>query len=147
MKESFCEILLDYLPSVSELEDFYLTTIANCVLNSLLSYIAIMLNIAKIHAVRKTSSLPQVLSHSSPSQIPGTCDSQACCGCGDLNVDVKYNWSFFNIFVPLDIYSRIMVVLGVLGVILTTTVFVRIYFAVRRHKNQIQVLQVRQVTQ
>ena len=100
MKESFCEILLDYLPSDSELEDFYLTTIANCVLNSLLSYIAIMLNIAKIHAVRKTSSLPQVLSHSSPSQIPGTCDSRACCGCGDLNVDVKYNWSFFNIFCP-----------------------------------------------
>ena len=54
---------------------------------------------------------------------------------------------FLIFFVPLDIYSRIMVVLGVLGVILTTTVFVRIYFAVRRHKNQIQVLQVRQVTQ
>ena len=54
---------------------------------------------------------------------------------------------FLIFFVPLDIYSRIMVVLGVLGVILTTTVFARIYFAVRRHKNQIQVLQVRQVTQ
>ena len=28
----------------------------------------------------------QILGHSSSSQIPGTCDSQSCCCCGDLNV-------------------------------------------------------------
>ena len=40
----------------------------------------------------------QVFSYSSSSQIPGTCDSQACCCCGDLNMGVKCIY-FFIIFV------------------------------------------------
>jgi len=214
MKESFCEILLDYLPSDSELEDFYLTTITNCVLNSLLSYIAIMLNMATIHAVRKTSSLPKTLKplllslavsdvgvglfvqtfytlflilwlqqknldctkYMALNIISHIFSSASFLGVVAVSVDrflaihlhLRYQelvthkvvvavvisiWvlsiigPFSIFFVPLDIYSRIMVILGISGVILTTMVYVRIYLAVRRHKNQIQVLQVRQVAQ
>ena len=52
----------------------------------------------------------------------------------------------FSIFaVSLYIYSYIMVILDVLGAVLITIVYIRIYLAVRQHKNQIQVLQVQQV--
>ena len=61
MKESFCEILLDYYPRVYEADDLFSTYIANCIFNSFLSYSAIMLNIVTIHAIRKTSSLPKTL--------------------------------------------------------------------------------------
>ena len=61
MKKSFCELLQQYYPEPSEAEDFYSTFIANCVFNSFLSYIAIMLNVLTIHAIRKTSSLPKTL--------------------------------------------------------------------------------------
>ena len=47
--------------------------------------------------------------------------------------------------VPLDIYSHIMTILGAACIILVTMVYIRIYLAVRQHKNQIQVLQVQQV--
>ena len=60
MKKSF-ELLLDYFPRISEVEDFLSTSIANCVLNSFLSYTAIMLNIITIYAIRKTPSLPKAL--------------------------------------------------------------------------------------
>ena len=36
----------------------------------------------------------QILGYSSPSQIPGTCDSQACFCCGDLNLGVQCNYFF-----------------------------------------------------
>ena len=55
--------------------------------------------------------------------------------------------SFSTLSVPFDIYSYIMVLLGVLGAFLITMAYVRIYFAVRKHKNQIQVLQVQHVAQ
>ena len=60
-KRSICELLLDYYPRESEVEDFYSTNIANCVFNSFLSYSTIMLNIVTIHAIRKTLSLPKTL--------------------------------------------------------------------------------------
>ena len=44
-----------------EADVLYSSYIANCVLNAFLSYTAIMLNIAAIHAMRKTSSLPKPL--------------------------------------------------------------------------------------
>ena len=47
--------------------------------------------------------------------------------------------------VPLDIYSHIMAILGVVCIILVTVVYIRIYLAVRQHKNPIQVLQVQQL--
>jgi len=55
--------------------------------------------------------------------------------------------SFLVFWVPLDIYALLISVIGVLGLIVTAMVYIRIYLAVRRHKNQIQVLQVQQVAQ
>ena len=61
MAESFCEVLLKFVPQIFEFEDLRSGYIANCVFNSLLSYTAIMLNVVTIHAIRKTSSLPKPL--------------------------------------------------------------------------------------
>ena len=54
-----------------------------------------------------------------------------------------------SVFLPLtllwmsiEIYSLIRLFLGVIGLLLTTVVYIKIYFAARRHKNQIQALQV-----
>ena len=44
------------------------------------------------------------------------------------------------LLVPLDIYSLIIAIIGVVDVIITVIVYIRIYLPVRRHKNQIQVL-------
>ena len=44
---------------MTKAEDFYLTSVSNCVFNVFLSYTAIMLNIITIHALKKTSSLPK----------------------------------------------------------------------------------------
>ena len=54
---------------------------------------------------------------------------------------------FLVFWVSLDIFSLILFTIGIIGVILTTMAYIRIYLAVRRHKNQIQVLQVQQVAQ
>ena len=61
MKKSSCELFAKYFSSGFKVEDFYSTVIANCVFNGFLSYIAIMLNVVTIHAIRKTSSLPKTL--------------------------------------------------------------------------------------
>ena len=61
MEKSSCELLLQLYPDVSEVEELRSTIIANCVFNSFLFYTAIMLNIATIHAIRKTSLLPKSL--------------------------------------------------------------------------------------
>ena len=53
MKKSFCELVLDYFPRISQLGNLYATNIANCVFNSLLSSTTIMLNIVTIHAIDK----------------------------------------------------------------------------------------------
>ena len=52
---------LRYIPSPSDAQDLYSTYICNIVFNSFLSFIAIMLNVVTILAIRKTSSLPQPL--------------------------------------------------------------------------------------
>ena len=41
-----------------------------------------------------------------------------------------------------DMYSRTARILGIFGLVLTTLVYIRIYLTARRHKNQIQALQV-----
>ena len=62
MKDPFCTALKQELPLNSESVDYYsLSFIANCVFNAFLSYTAITLNIATIHAIRKTPSLPKPL--------------------------------------------------------------------------------------
>ena len=55
--------------------------------------------------------------------------------------------SFLVFWVPLDIYSLLISVIGVVGLLVTAMVYFRVYFAVRRHKNQIQVQQVQQAPQ
>ena len=54
---------------------------------------------------------------------------------------------FLMFSVPLDIYSLFNGIYGVIGLLFTSLIYVRLYLAVRRHKNQIQVLQVQQVAQ
>ena len=55
--------------------------------------------------------------------------------------------SLLILWLPLDIYLRIMFIIGVVGLLLITLVYIRIYFAVRRHKNQMQALQGQQVAE
>ncbi|XP_078347057.1 adenosine receptor A3-like [Oculina patagonica] len=51
------------------------------------------------------------------------------------------------LWVPQYIYSAIEIILGFVFVVVTTLVYISIYFTVRRHRNQIQALQVQQVPQ
>jgi len=44
--------------------------------------------------------------------------------------------------ISIKIYSLIRLFLGVTGILLTAVVYIRVYFAARRHKNQTQALQV-----
>ena len=55
--------------------------------------------------------------------------------------------SLMSFWVPLDIISLFQGIIIVVGLILTTLVYIRIHLVVRRHKNQIQVLQIQQVAQ
>ena len=55
--------------------------------------------------------------------------------------------SVLMFWVPLDIYALIILIIGLVSLVLITIVYIRIYLAVRRHKNQVQVLQVQQVAQ
>ena len=59
-----------------------------------------------------------------------------------------------SVFFPLmalwvlpDVYSLMTFILGILGFVLTTMIYIRIYLTVRRHKNQIQALQVQRVAE
>ena len=60
----------------------------------------------------------------------------------------------FSVFISLmiwwvlfDIIRVVIIILGVVALVITAVVYIRIYFAVQRHKNQIHVLQVRQATE
>jgi len=56
--------------------------------------------------------------------------------------------SFLILSIPLDIYFVIIEIGGVVGLLITTMIYIKIYLAVRQHKSQIrQVLQVQQVAQ
>ena len=55
--------------------------------------------------------------------------------------------SLLTLWVPLDAKALVTYSLGLVSVPVTTLVYIRIYLAVRRHKNQIQALQVQQVVQ
>ena len=216
MKKSSCELLLHYYPSITEVEELRSTYIANCVFNNFLSYTAIMLNIVTIHAIRKTSSLPNTLKtlllNLAVSDIgvgllvqpfytsllvkwlqqnnPG-CQTYmvfvistssfyqaSFFGVVALSLDrflaihlhLRYQeivthkrvvvvvisiW-LFSVFLPLmmvwaplsiDIFLFIKSTIGVIGLLLTTLIYIRIYFAVRRLKNQIQAMQVHQVSE
>jgi len=214
MKRSFCKKIQLYLPIESEVEDLFLTAVANCVFNSFLSYTAIMLNIVTIHAIQKTSSLPKTLktlllslavsdvgvglfvqpfytsllvkwlqemiptcrTYKTFSIIGNLFAIASFLGVVAVSVDrflaihlhLRYQelvtrkrvvavvisiwmWSIFASFsmmwVPLDIYAFIIVINGFVGLILTTMVYIKLYKAVKRHENQIQVLRVQQVAE
>ncbi|XP_078348996.1 melanocyte-stimulating hormone receptor-like [Oculina patagonica] len=55
--------------------------------------------------------------------------------------------SLITLWLPSDFKFTTVCVGGVVGLLLTTMVYLKIYLVVRRHKNQIQTLQVQQVTQ
>ena len=209
MKKPSCELMLKYYPEISDVEDFLSTSIANCVFNSFLSYTAIMLNIVTIHAIRKTSSLPETLKILLLSlavsdvgvgllvqpfytlllvkyiqqNIP-SCSSYnvflimamlfataSFFGVVAVSVDrflaihlhlryqelVTYKrvvavvisiWllsvfiSLMSLWVAPDIRSFFLFIIIIFGLVLTTAVYSRIYFAVRHHKNHIQTLQI-----
>ena len=203
-----CEVIGHYFSSISEVEDFASTTIANCAFNSFLSYTAIMLNIVTIHAIRKTSSLPKTLKTlllslavsdvgvgllGQPIFVsmlvkwlqqnnPGCNTYKAFICTGHLfssasflgvvavsvdrflaiHLHLRYQelvtlkrvvvvviliwvWSFASL--SFAIFSLTIAVFGIVCVLLTTMVYISIYLVVRRHRNQIQALQVQQETQ
>ena len=62
MSENVSDILNESLSGTSaNVKDFRPVLVANCVLNSFLSYTTIILNIVTIHAIRKTALLPKPL--------------------------------------------------------------------------------------
>ena len=191
-----------------------LNFIGNCIVNTFLSFTAIMLNIATIHAIRKTSSLPKTLKalllslavsdlgvglcvqpfytsllikwlqHNIPSCITykvfalfATLLSAASFfGVVAVGVDrflaihlhlryqelvthkrvlavTIFTWglsafvSLTSLWVSLATRALFLGITATVGFLLTMVVYIRIYVAVRRHKNHMQVLQVRQVTQ
>ena len=214
MNKSSCELLLHYYPKVTDFEELRSTYIANCVLNNFLSYTVIMLNIVTIHAIRKTSSLPNTLK----TLLLNLAVSDIAVGllvqpfytsllvkwlqknhpsCNTYMVFVIttssfYQASFFGVvalsldrflaihlhlryqelvthkrviavvisiwllsvlfpclvfWVSRDILLPIELSVGGFCLLLTTVAYIRIYLAVRRHKNQIQVLQVQDVAE
>ena len=214
MRKSFCEVLLQYYPRISEVEELYSTSIANCVFNSFLCYTTIMLNIVTIHAIRETSSLPKTLKtlllslavsdvgvglfgqpfyisllvkwlqqndpgcnlYKAFDIIVGLFSTASFLGVVAVSVDrflaihlhLRYRefvthkrvvamvisiwvlsayFSLIPFWAPPDIRALILSIGTVIGLLLTTLVYIRIYLAVRRHKNQIQVLQVQNATQ
>ena len=214
MEKSSCELLFQLYPDVSEVKELRSTIITNCVLNSFLSYTAIMLNIVTMHAIRKTSSLPKTLKTLLLSL--SVSDVYVGLSVQPFYISLLVNWaqennpgckaykafflvirlfsmaSFFGVvavsadrflaihlhlryqelvthkrvvavviliwlmsaflslmtlWVSFDIRNLISALLGVVGLLLTMLVYIRIYLAVRRHKNQIQIQQVQQDAQ
>ena len=209
MKKSYCELLTQYFPSISEVQDLHTTYIINCVFNNFFTYTAIIMNIMTIHAIRKTSCLPKTLRTlllslavsdvgvgllvqpfytsllvkwleiNTPScntlkvfLIIGELFSVASfLGVVAVSVDrflavhlhLRYQelvthkrvvavvistWLFsvFNsviwLWVPPDIRYLFLFIVGFSCFLLTTIIYIRIYLAVRRHKNQMQSQQV-----
>ncbi len=64
-----------------------------------------------------------------------------------LTVGLSVFLSLLILWIPPDINSIIAITFGVVGLLLTKLVYISIFLAVRRHKNQIQALQVQQVAQ
>ena len=210
MKKSSCELLLRGVPKVFEFADLRLTYIGNCVVNIFLSFTAIMLNIATIHAIRKTPLLPKTLKtlllslavsdvgvgllaqpfyasllvkwlqQNNPGRmiymsfifIVSVFSFASFLGVVAISVDrflaihlhLRYQelvthkrvvavvisiWLLSVIFpslvfwIPPDIYSRINLISGVIGLFLTTVAYIRIYVAVQLHRNQIHTLHIR----
>ena len=210
---TICEDSLQYFPSNSEIEDLHSTYIANCVFNSFLSYTVIVLNIATIHVIRKTASMPNILKTLLLSLavsdvgvgllvlpfyislLVGWLQQNSNCSNNEafhiilylfsvasfsgivavsvdsflaIHLHLRYQelvthkrvvalvisiWmlsvflSLSLLFVSPDIVYVITIVSAVMGLAVVTMAYVRIYLAVRRHKNQMQTLLVQHGTQ
>ena len=214
--KSTCESLLQFIPSISYVEDLHSTYIVNLVFNIFLSYAATMLNIVTIHALRKTLSLPKPLktlllslavsdvgigllgepfyvlflvkslqqhnpdgdciAYKAFTIITGLFSFASFLGVVAIGVDrflavhlhLRYQelvthkrvvsvvisiWVFsafltFSFFwIPSNIYAIFLSISGVTCLLITTMIYGKIYSILRRHKNQIQVLQVQEVQQ
>ena len=211
MKELTCEELVKFFPSISEYEELFSTYIANCVVNSFLSYTAIALNILAIYAIFKTSAIPKSLrtllvslavsdigvglvSHpfyvsllvkwvqrNNPTcvnykallNISGFFSIASFLGVVAISVDrflaihfhLRYQelvthkrviggvviiwvWSVVQstIWFLREIQGVIFSSIGAICFLITAAVYGRIYVILRRHKNQIEALQVVQET-
>ena len=214
MEKSPCVIPLQPNPENTEVEELRSTYIANCVVNSFLSYTAIMLNIVTIHAIRKTSSLQKTLKtlllslavsdvgvgllgqpfyvslvvewlqQNNPGCITNTVfifivnafSLASFLGVVAISVDrllaihlhlryqelvtykrvvvVVISIRVLSGFIPMAVFwiqdnffFKIKLFLGVLGVLLTTVAYIKIYLTVGRHKNEIRASQVQQVAE
>ena len=211
MKNPSCDLLSNSYPNVSEVENLRWTNLVNLLFNNFLSYTAIMLNVVTIHAIRKTSSLPNTLKTLlmnlavtdvgvglivQPSytsllvkwlQNGDDCNfrgafviiSSTFCLASFLGVlavsldrflaihlhlryqelvtprrvaDVVISTWLLSVAFPVvvawllpDLYSLLTFFLGILGLVVTTLVNIRIYLTARRHKNQIRGLQLQGV--
>ena len=212
MENSSCELLSLSYPNVSELENLRWTILVNFMLNNFLSYTAIMLNIVTIHAISKTSSLPDTLKtlllnlavtdvgvglivqpiycsllakwlqqsgedcnfRHAFVMISSTFCLASFLGVMAVSVDrflaihlhLRYQelvthkrvvavvisiWVLSG-YLPMAVFwiqdnffFTIKLSLEIFGVLLTTVAYIKIYLAVRRHKNEILALQVQQV--
>ncbi len=213
--DSSCEVLVSQsFPSISEIDDFRTTYIANCVINSLLCYNVFMFNIVTIHAIRRTLSLPKTLKtllvslavsdvgvgllgqplyisllvnglqEENPSCntwkffdiMMGLFPTTSFLGVVAVSVDrflaiqfhlryqelvtnkrvvalvisiwlISVSFSLITVWVPSYIKFLIFCVGGIAGLLLSAVAYLKVYFVVQRHKNQIQALQVQQATQ
>ena len=210
MKKSYCELLTQYFPSISEVQDLHSTYIINCVFNDFFTYTAIIINIMTIHAIRKTSCLPKTLRPlllslavsdvgvgllvqpfytsllvkwleiNTPScntlkvflYTTKFFSAASFLGVVAVSVDrflavhlhLRYQklvthkrvttvvisvwlysafYSLMALWVPSDIRNIFRIIKGGVCVLVTTLVYIRIYLAVRRHKNLIQAQQLR----
>ena len=211
MEKEICEFVKKFNPKDVDFADLRSTYIANCVFNSFLSYTCIMLNIVTIHAIRKTSSLPNSLKTlllslavsdvgvgllgqpfytsllvKSLQQHNPDCNTSlifvviACVfffaaflSVVAVSVDrflaihlhLRYQelvthkrvvaavisiWALSvflpltMLWIPVDISTLVFLIVGVIGLLVTTVVYIRIYEAVQRHKIQIQAQQVQE---
>ena len=55
--------------------------------------------------------------------------------------------AFTPLWLPAEIFNRIIVILAAVGLVFIAMVYIRIYLAVRRHNRQIHTLQVQHGTQ
>ena len=193
-------------------EDLYSSYIVNCILNSFLSYTAIVLNVLAIHAIRKSLPLakpletflvslavsdvgvgllvqpfyisllvkwlhqsdPGCVTYKAFTTITGFFSNASFFGVVTISVDrflaihfhLRYQelvthkrvvamvisvWVLSAVLSLLsfspDIHYAIISSVGVVCLLLTALVYSRLYVVLRRHQNQIQAVQVPQVTQ
>ena len=71
MAENVCNLFNEFFSGTSaKVKGFRPALVANCVFNGFLSYTTIILNIVTIHAIRKTTLLPNLQEHYDWARLP-----------------------------------------------------------------------------